>query len=172
MVKNKPTKNDSKVEDFFKKGNNLNKVKKILQELSTDERKEVRAKLNQLAKTNQLYQKLTKKDVEKLLNLLNDFDEQITLYKTNELRPISFSKVVTIFDVYETDEENFQPYISPLATVGTLPNSSSSTDTTSSEDASSSGESTEEEGGLLDGIFPSTSEQQGEDKGLFGLLGF
>ena len=75
--------------------------------------------------------------------------EDNDLLKTSELRPLPFSKTVTLFDVYETDEENFEPYISPLATVGTV--SSSSTNTT---DTSTTDENTEETSGegLLGGI--------------------
>ena len=82
--------------------------------------------------------------------------EDNDLLKTSELRPLPFSKTVTLFDVYETDEENFEPYISPLATVGTIPSSSTNTtDTNSSiEDTSTTDETTEETsgGGLLGGI--------------------
>ena len=77
------------------------------------------------------------------------------LLKTSELRPLPFSKTVTLFDVYETDEENFEPYISPLATVGTIPSSSTNTtDTKSSIEDTSTTETTEETsgGGLLGGI--------------------
>ena len=60
------------------------------------------------------------------------------LLKIGELHPSPFSKKVILFDVYETDEENFEPYISPLATVGAVSSSSSSSDSSSS---SSSGDS-------------------------------
>lgn len=83
--------------------------------------------------------------------------EDNDLLKTSELRPLPFSKTVTLFDVYETDEENFEPYISPLATVGTVPSSSTNTtDTNSSiEDIINTDETTEETsgGGLLGGLF-------------------
>lgn len=79
--------------------------------------------------------------------------ENNDLLKTSELRPLSFSKTVTLFDVYETDEENFEPYISPLATVGTIPSSSSSETQTSTEDQSSitgaGQEQTEDNSGIL-----------------------
>lgn len=82
--------------------------------------------------------------------------EDNDLLKTSELRPLPFSKTVTLFDVYETDEENFEPYISPLATVGTIPSScTNTTDTDSSiEDTIITDETTEETsgGGLLGGI--------------------
>lgn len=111
---------------------------------------------------------MVSENTEKLLNQLNDNLNEIVskaqkeekanddLYKVSELRPLPFSKTVTIFDVYETDEENFEPYISPLATVGTIPSSSTNTtDTNSSiEDTSTTDETTEEtsDGGLLGGI--------------------
>ena len=79
--------------------------------------------------------------------------EDNDLLKTSELRPLPFSKTVTLFDVYETDEENFEPYISPLATVGTIPSSSSSETQTSTEDQASilgaEQEQTEENSGIL-----------------------
>ena len=75
------------------------------------------------------------------------------LFKVDELRPLPFSKTVTLFDVYETDEENFEPYISPLAIVGTIPSSSSSETQTSTEDQASilgaEQEQTEENSGIL-----------------------
>ena len=81
----------------------------------------------------------------------------IELYKVSELRPLPFSKTVTLFDVYETDEENFEPYISPLATVGAISSSSqTTTDTTiNTDDTSATTETTEDtdgSGGLLGGI--------------------
>lgn len=83
--------------------------------------------------------------------------EDNDLLKTSELRPLPFSKTVTLFDVYETDEENFEPYISPLATVGTIPSSNTNTTDTNSniEDTITTDETTEEtsSGGLLGGIF-------------------
>ena len=91
---------------------------------------------------------MVSENTEKLLNQLNDNLNEIVskaqkeekanddLYKVSELRPLPFSKTVTIFDVYETDEENFEPYISPLATVGTLPTSETltSAETQTTED--------------------------------------
>lgn len=62
------------------------------------------------------------------------------LLKIRELHPSPFSKKVILFDVYETDEENFEPYISPLATVGKISSSSSSASSDSSS-SSSSGDS-------------------------------
>ena len=64
-------------------------------------------------------------------------EEKPQLLKIGELHPSPFSKKVILFDVYETDEENFEPYISPLATVGEISSSSSA----SSSDSSSSGDS-------------------------------
>ena len=71
--------------------------------------------------------------------------EQTKLLKVNELRPLPFSKTVTLFEVYETDEENFEPYISPLATVGTLPSSSQTPNTGSGSESFNSEEGTEGE---------------------------
>lgn len=108
---------------------------------------------------------MVSENTEKLLNQLNDDLNEIAskaqkeessnddLYKVSELRPLPFSKTVTIFDVYETDEENFEPYISPLATVGTIPSSSPSETQTSAEGPSSitgaEEEQTEENSGIL-----------------------
>ncbi len=55
------------------------------------------------------------------------------LFKVSELRPLVWSKTVTGFDGYETDEENCEPYRSPLAIYGdAVPSSSTSTDGTDS----------------------------------------
>lgn len=83
-------------------------------------------------------------------------DNDKNLLKTSELRPLPFSKTVTLFDVYETDEENFEPYISPLATVGTIP-STSSTSAETISDLETTGletgdENEEKDKGLLGGI--------------------
>ena len=69
-------------------------------------------------------------------------EEKPQLLKIGELHPSPFSKKVILFDVYETDEENFEPYISPLATVGAI--SSSSSDSSSSGGSSSSSSSTDD----------------------------
>lgn len=66
-------------------------------------------------------------------------EEKPKLLKIGELHPSPFSKKVILFDVYETDEENFEPYISPLATVGAVSSSSSASSDSSS--SSSSGDS-------------------------------
>ena len=68
-------------------------------------------------------------------------EEKPQLLKIGELHPSPFSKKVILFDVYETDEENFEPYISPLATVGEISSSSSSSSSSDSSDSSSSGDS-------------------------------
>lgn len=65
-------------------------------------------------------------------------EEKPQLLKIGELHPSPFSKKVILFDVYETDEENFEPYISPLATVGEISSSSSSSSGSSSSDSSES----------------------------------
>lgn len=80
-------------------------------------------------------------------------EEKNELFKVDELRPLPFSKTVTLFDVYETDEENFEPYISPLATVGTLP----STATSSSETQTNPTEQNTEE------------NQEQENSGILGM---
>ena len=79
-------------------------------------------------------------------------EDNNNLYRVDELRPLPFSKTVTLFDVYETDEENFEPYISPLATVGTLPQSSNQTVDENQED-----------------LLNTEQEQTEENKGLLGL---
>lgn len=68
-------------------------------------------------------------------------EEKPQLLKIGELHPSPFSKKVILFDVYETDEENFEPYISPLATVGAISTSSDSSDSSSSSSDSSSSSS-------------------------------
>lgn len=107
---------------------------------------------------------MVSENTEKLLNRLNDNLNEVVskaqeeekanddLYKVSELRPLPFSKTVTIFDVYETDEENFEPYISPLATVGTLPTSETSTSAetqTNAEDQTTEESQEQESSGLL-----------------------
>lgn len=78
------------------------------------------------------------------------------LLKIGELHPSPFSKKVILFDVYETDEENFEPYISPLATVGEISSSSSS-----SSDSSSSGDSSSDSSSSSDDSSSSESSSSG-----------
>lgn len=68
-------------------------------------------------------------------------EEKPQLLKIGELHPSPFSKKVILFDVYETDEENFEPYISPLATVGEISSSSSSGSSSSDSSESSASDS-------------------------------
>lgn len=65
-------------------------------------------------------------------------EEKPQLLKIGELHPSPFSKKVILFDVYETDEENFEPYISPLATVGEISSSSSGSSSSDSSESSAS----------------------------------
>lgn len=83
-------------------------------------------------------------------------EEKPQLLKIGELHPSPFSKKVILFDVYETDEENFEPYISPLATVGEISSSSSS-----SSDSSSSGDSSSDSSSSSDDSSSSESSSSG-----------
>ena len=94
-------------------------------------------------------------------NTLDETGQNVELYKTSELRPLPFSKTVTMFDVYETDEENFVPYVSPLATVGSV-NTSSTTDTQITDDNIVNDESMG-----LSGLTGDTNENK--DNGILGL---
>ena len=77
-------------------------------------------------------------------------EEKSQLLKIGELHPSPFSKKVILFDVYETDEENFEPYISPLATVGEISSSSASSDSSSSGDSSSDSSSSSDDSSSSD----------------------
>lgn len=147
MVK-KNKKNDG-LDDILSNVSTYKQAEKIINSLTRDERRELKALLNSSGR-NFIGNKLSSSDIKKLLKLLTDKEESIGLYGTNELRPPIWSKTVTIFDVYETDEEGFVPYISPLATVGTINSSSSSgsdigTDGETTDDAGQE-ESSQEEG--------------------------
>ena len=83
-------------------------------------------------------------------------EEKPQLLKIGELHPFPFSKKVILFDVYETDEENFEPYISPLATVGEISSSSAS-----SSDSSSSGDSSSDSSSSSDDSSSSESSSSG-----------
>lgn len=75
---------------------------------------------------------------------VNESEQTAELYKVGELRPLVWSKTITLFDVYETDEENFEPYISPLATIGGGSSQSSETgdgDSSETQETGSEGES-------------------------------
>lgn len=84
-------------------------------------------------------------------------EEKPQLLKIGELHPSPFSKKVILFDVYETDEENFEPYISPLATVGEISSSSSSASSDSSS-SSSSGDSSSDSSSSSDDSSSSSSD--------------
>lgn len=90
----------------------------------------------------------TSKEYLDLENRMNDIAGKLygiynapegNLLKTSDLRPLPWSKTVTLFDVYKTDEENFQPYISPLATIIT-------TETGNTANTNTSGNSEENTG--------------------------
>ena len=75
-----------------------------------------------------------------IIDEIHTIEEQLSkkenkgLFKVGELRPGTWSKTITIFDVYETDEEGFQPYVSPLAVVGSpYETTSTTTDTTTTD---------------------------------------
>lgn len=125
----KETSEEKKIKSILTNSKKLDQAKKLIQGMSLDERRELRATLNSSDRRDRygLKEKISYDDIKRLIKLLDKEEEQVKLYPVEELRPIAWSKTVTIFDVYETDEENFVPYISPLATVGT--GSSSSGDT-------------------------------------------
>ena len=85
-------------------------------------------------------------------------EEKPQLLKIGELHPSPFSKKVILFDVYETDEENFEPYISPLATVGEISSSSSSASSSDSSSSSSSGDSSSDSSSSDDSSSSSSSD--------------
>lgn len=123
-------KSSDKIESIFTDAISLNNAKTRIASLNKNERKELKAILNNSSR-NDLKNRLSSKDISSLLKLLEEYEKETpSLLGVEELRPASWTKTVTIFDVYETDEENFIPYISPLATVGTLPSSGTSSSTT------------------------------------------
>ena len=160
MVKDDKKKSEAKkLESLLNNSKTVKQVETIIKDLRKDEIQQVRAKLSDYNRgdKNALTAKLTKDDIETLLIMLDEMEGEKGLYKTQELRPLPFSKTVTVFDVYETDEEHFEPYISPLATVGAV-NTSQNTDANI--------EGTEDMGlGNIDG----TGQETEENKGLFGL---
>ena len=111
------TNTSPELENIFTSKDSIKNIKENISKLNRDDKRELRAILNSSERT-ELKNKLSKKDIKTLLQLLDEIEEKVTLFKVDELRPVSWSKTVTLFDVYETDEENFVPYISPLATVG------------------------------------------------------
>lgn len=183
--KNNPKNADNKIQNkhdidsILVNSKNITKAKEIISKLDKNKRQELKATLKSYETTGyyKLPGKLSDKDITKLLQLLEEEQKNITLYKTDELRPAPWSKTVTVFDVYETDEENFQPYISPLATVGTIKktSSSSSDETQIPEDQSQGQETADSSGGilgmnLLGGSTQTTQEQGTDEGGLFGWL--
>ena len=136
------------LKDLLSNISTYKQVEEIINSLSRDERRELKALLNSSGR-NFVGKELSSSDIKELLKLLTDKEESIGLYETNELRPPVWSGTVTLFDVYETDEEGFVPYVSPLATVGTINASSSSSDTGMGDgttDGGEQGESSQEEG--------------------------
>ena len=161
------SKDDKKLKSILVNSKNIGEAREIISTLSRDSRQELKAILLTTGRNDyyELRNKLTEKDVEKLLELLGEADEKVTLYKTEELRPITWSKTVTLFDVYETDEENFIPYISPLATVGQVNTGSTGSDSETTD----IGQSGDIDVSGIDGTDVNGGEAQGESKGLLGL---
>ena len=124
-----------------------------------DEAKALKSQLDSV--TDQLQKSIAQDVIDKYEE---ETGQNVELYKTSELRPLPFSKTVTLFDVYETDEENFVPYVSPLATVGSV-STSSTTDTQLTDSDMVNDESMGLSG--LTGDTNSTNEN--EDNGILGL---
>lgn len=162
MVDNKNSKD--KVETVLTDATRLSEVTSSIDSFTVDERRELRTILNSYERLSQIKTSISADDVKTLLNLLDKKEDNIELFNTNELRPIPFSKTVTVFDVYVTDEENFVPYVSQLATVGSVNSSSSSTSTTDIGDESVD----------INDIASasSTGTDSSESKGVLGFLGF
>ena len=162
MVKEGKEKSEAKkLESLLENSKTVKQVETIIKDLRKDEIQQVRAKLSDYNRgdKNSLTAKLTIDDIETLLIMLDEMEGEKGLYKTQELRPLPFSKTVTVFDVYETDEEHFEPYISPLATVGAV-NTSQNTGTDTSTEGT-------EDMGL--GNTDENSQETEENKGIFGL---
>ena len=160
------TNDERKIKSILTNSKNLTKAQETIQSLNRENRQHLKAILLSSERNDyyQLKSKLSEKDVSKLLELIEKENEKVTLFKTDELRPVSWSKTVTVFDVYETDEENFIPYISPLATVGTV-NSGGSSDS----DITDIGQSGDIDVSGIDGTDTSGGEAQEENNGLLGL---
>ena len=160
---------EKKLASVLSNVNNLNKAKEIISSLTVSKRQELRSILKSSETTDyyNLKKKLSEKDIQKLLSLIDEADKKITLFNTNELRPTPFSKTVTIFDVYVTNEEEFVPYVSPLATVGTIEKSSSNDNVDGSIDDMGDISGMGDTGLGLGGLTGGSSE--GENKGLFGI---
>lgn len=124
-----------------------------------DEAKALKTQLDSV--TDQLQKNIAQEVIDKYEE---GTGQNVDLYKTSELRPLPFSKTVTLFDVYETDEENFVPYVSPLATVGTIETSSS--DTTDTEAGA-----IDDSIGLTDGLTGGTdTSNESNDTGLGSII--
>ena len=175
MVKNKQDTKESKIKDIesiFVDSKNISKAKDIIAKLDKNKKQELKATLKSYETTGyyKLPSEISDKDISKLLQLLEEEQKNISLFKTDELRPIPWSKTVTVFDVYETDEDNFVPYVSPLATVGTI--NSGNTDQT--QGITDQTQKTTDTGGgllgmnLLGSSSQETQEQGKDDGGLFG----
>ena len=115
------------VAQVLNNANNTKKVKKQIEAMNKTSLQMLTAILKK-TKEAQATRKLTQKEINDILGIISEKEKQKTLLKTTELRPATWSKTITVFDVYETDEEGFMPYISPLATVGVL-----NTDTTTQQ---------------------------------------
>ena len=170
---------EDEIKSILTTSQNISKAKDIIANLSNEKAQELKAVLKSYETTGyyRLPGKLSDKDINKLLELVKEKESDKKLYKTSELRPTPWSKTVTIFDVYETDEEHFQPYISPLATVGTINSSSSSSETPTDETQLPTETGTEgtSEGFGIGSVLGlgtgGTEQQQGTDEGgLFGWL--
>lgn len=133
----------------------VNKINEQIDTYDNDTLQQLKANISSASRKGQIKGKLSNDDIVKLLNLINKRQESYELYKEDELRPKSFSKTVTIFDVYETDEENFQPYTSPIAIYGTLNNNNNETEL-----------------GDITSLTNTQQETEQEDKGLLGMFGF
>ena len=155
--KNKTAQKKTKeLESIFKNSSTTKQLKKHINNANRYELQRLRSILLENERTGSLKTKLSEEDINRLMKLIDKkMEEPVELLKTNELRPLPFSKTVTIFDVYETDEENWTPYISPLATVGKI-------ETTSSTDSATT-----------DSVTDDTISQEDNTSGLGldGLLG-
>lgn len=139
------TSEEKKIKSILSSTKNIDKARKLIKEMSRDEQRELRAALNSSDRVDRygLKKSLSRDDRILLLEMLDHEEEHIVLYGANELRPAVWSKTITLFDVYETDEENFEPYISPLATVnGVSPESETETSEQQGETAKAEGDKT------------------------------
>lgn len=169
MVKNnKKTRNSSKnkkkIESLLSDPKSLKKAQSIIESLDRNSRKELRTLLKSSARNN-LDKEISSIDIKRLLGILDKLEEKKSLLKEDELRPAPWSKTVTLFDVYVTDEENFVPYVSPLATVGTIETSSS---TNTGDEGTDTASQIEETIGTTDN---GSEEDSDSDGGILGMIG-